>query len=70
MVPYPAKKTAAAAVEAARKTLAYAEAARQCKLGELRSPAPCSPVVIANAMLARRDIPVGASRRSLQAAQA
>jgi hypothetical protein len=34
MVPNPAKKTAAAAVKAARKTLADAEAARQRKLGE------------------------------------
>ena len=70
LVPNPAKKTAAAAVKAAQKTLADAEAARQRKLGELRSPAPGSQTVITNAMLARLDVPVDAARRSLQAAQA
>ena len=70
MVPNPAKKTVAAAVKAAQKTLADAEAARQRKLGELRSPAPGSQTLITNAMLVRLDIPVGAARRSLQAAQA
>jgi len=70
MVPNPAKKAAAAAVKAARKTLAHAEAARQRKLDQLRSPAPGSQIVITNAMLARLDVPVGAARRSLQAAQA
>jgi len=70
MVPNPAKKTAAAAVKAARKALADAEAARQRKLDQLRSPAPGSQIVITNAMLARLDVPVDAARRSLQAAQA
>src|SRR6266545_2752025 len=70
MVPNPAKKTAAAAVKAARKALADAEAARQRKLDQLRSPAPGSQIVITNAMLARLDVPAGAARRSLQAAQA
>ena len=70
MVPNPAKKTAAATVKAAQKTLADAEAARQRKLGELRSPAPGSQTLITNAMLARLDVPVDAARRSLQAAQA
>jgi transposase-like protein len=70
MVPNPAKKAAAAAVKAARKTLADAEAARQRKLDQLRSPAPGSQIVITNAILARLDVPVEAARRSLQAAQA
>src|SRR5271166_241479 len=43
LVPDPAKKTAAAAVKTARKTLASAEAARQDKLTALRSPAPGQP---------------------------
>ena len=40
LVPDPAKKTAAAAVKTARKTLADAAAAREEKLAALRSPAP------------------------------
>ena len=70
MVPNPAKKTAAAAVKDARKTLADAGTARQRKLGELRSPAPGSQTLITNAMLARLDAPADAARRSLQSAQA
>ncbi len=70
MVPNPAEKTAAAAVKAARKALADAGAARQRKLDQLRSPAPGSQIVITNAMPARLDVPAGAARRSLQAAQA
>jgi len=70
MVPNPAKKTAAAAVKTARKTLAGAEAARQEKLAALRSPAPGQATVITNKMLARLDAPVQAARRELQAARA
>ena len=70
MVPNPAKKTAAAAVKTAKKTLASAQAARQDKLTALRSPAPGQPVIITNTMLARLDAPVAAARRDLQAAQA
>jgi transposase-like protein len=70
MVPNPAKKTAAAAVRASGKALADAEAARQRKLDQLRSPEPGSQTLITNAMLARLDIPVDAARRSLDAAQA
>ena len=47
-VPNPAKKTAAAAVRTARKTLATAETARQDKLAALRSPAPGTSAVITN----------------------
>ena len=43
MVPNPAKKTAAAAVNAAKKNLAQAEAARERKLDALRSPPPAPP---------------------------
>ena len=68
-VPNPAKKTAAAAVRTARKTLATAEA-EQDKLTAVRSPAPGQAVIITNAMLARLDAPVTAARRDLQAAQA
>ena len=69
-VPNPAKKTAAAAVRTARKTLATAETARQDKLAALRSPAPGTSAVITNQVLARLDAPVTAARRDLQAAQA
>ena len=70
MVPDPAKKTAAATVRTAKKTLAAAEAARQDKLAALRSPAPGASVVITNTTLARLDAPVTAARRDLAAAQA
>ena len=70
MVPNPAKKTAAAAVKTAKKTLTSAETARQDKLAALRSPAPGTGTMITNEMLARLDAPVDAARRDLQAAQA
>ncbi len=70
MVPNPAKKTAAAAVKAAKKNLAEAGATRQRKLDQLRSPAPGRQIVITNAMLAKLGAPVEAARRELQAAQA
>ena len=70
MVPNPAKKTAAATVRTAKKTLAAAGAARQDKLAALRSPAPGASVVITNTTLARLDAPVTAARRDLAAAQA
>ncbi|HXZ75930.1 MAG TPA: helix-turn-helix domain-containing protein [Streptosporangiaceae bacterium] len=69
-VPNPAKKTASAAVQAARKNLADAEAARQGKLGELKNPAPGQQITITNAMLARLDAPVETARRKLAEAQA
>ncbi len=53
LVPNPAKKTAAAAVKAAKKAVAQAGAARQEKLAALRSPAPGTSTTITNAMLAR-----------------
>jgi len=70
LVPNPAKKTAATAVKTAKKTLAGAETARQCKLAALRSPAPGQAVIVTNQMLAKIDAPVTAARRDLQAAQA
>jgi transposase len=70
MVPDPAKKTAAAAVKTARKTLAAAETAREARLAALRSPAPGTATVITNQALARLDAPVDAARRDLQTAQA
>jgi hypothetical protein len=69
-VPNPAKKTASAAVAAARKALAEAEQARQDKLGKLKNPAPGQETIITNAMLARLDAPVGAARRTLEEARA
>jgi transposase len=69
-VPNPAKKTASAAVQAARKALADAEQARQGTLGELKNPAPGQQITITNAMLARLDAPVEAARRKLAQAQA
>jgi hypothetical protein len=70
MVPSPAKKTAAAAVKAAKKTLADAEAARQAKLDALHRPAPGTAAIITNSDLARLDAPVDAARRKLETAQA
>ena len=70
LVPDPAKKTAAAAVKTARKTLADAAAAREEKLAALRSPAPGTATVITNQALARLDAPVDAARRDLDAAKA
>ena len=70
MVPDPARKTAAAAVKAAKKTLAGAEAAREEKLAALRSPAPGTSAVITNQVLARLDAPVQAARRDRDTARA
>ena len=70
LVPDPAKKTAAAAVKTAKKTLAAAETARQDKLTALRSPAPGTSVMITNQALARLDAPVDTARRDLETAQA
>ena len=70
MVPNPAKKTAAAAVKTAKKTLASAQTAREANLAALRSPAPGTSVMITNATLARLEAPVTAARRDLAAAQA
>ena len=70
LVPNPAKKTAAAAVKTAKKTLADAAAAREEKLAALRSPAPGTATVITNQALARLDAPVDAARRDLDAAKA
>jgi transposase-like protein len=70
MVPNPAKKTAAAAVKTAKKTLASAQTAREANLAALRSPAPGTAVVITNQALARLGAPVDAARRDLAAAQA
>ena len=69
-VPSPAKKTAAAAVKAAKKALADAEAARQAKLDALRRPAPGTTAVITNTDLAKLDAPVDTARRKLETAQA
>ena len=70
LVPNPAKKTAAAAVKTAKKTVAQAEAAREQKLAALRSPAPGTGTILTNQMLARLDAPVQAAARKLQDAQA
>ena len=70
LVPNPAKKTAAAAVKTAKKTLADAAAAREEKLAALRSPAPGTSTMITNQALARLDAPVDAARRDLDAAKA
>ncbi len=70
MVPNPAKKTAAATVKTAKKTLADAAAAREEKLAALRSPAPGQAVIITNQVLARLERPVTTARRDLAAARA
>jgi hypothetical protein len=69
-VPNPAKKTAAAAVAAARKNLAAAEAAREGKLAALHSPAPGTTALITNQDLRKLDAPVDAARRKLETAEA
>jgi hypothetical protein len=48
LVPNPAKKTASAQVKTARTALAGAEAARQRKLDQLRSPALGTTAIITN----------------------
>jgi Helix-turn-helix domain len=70
LVPSPAKKTAASAVNAAKKAAAQAVAARAEKLAALRSPAPGTSTTITNQMLTRLDAPAEAARRKLAAAQA
>jgi len=70
LVPNPAKKTTAAAVKAATKAAAQAEAARDQKLAALRSPAPGTSTVITNKMPARLDAPADAARARLAAARA
>ena len=70
LVPNPAKKTASAQVKTARTALAGAEAARQRKLDQLRSPAPGTTAIITNQDLAQLDKPVQAARRKLETARA
>jgi hypothetical protein len=70
MVPSPAKKTAAATVKTARKTLAAAGTTRETGLAVLRSPAPGTSTVTTSQDLARLEAPVTAARRDLAAAQA
>ena len=70
LVPNPAKKTAAAAVKTAKKTLTAAETAREARLAALRHPAPGTATVITNQALTRLDAPVDAARRDLDAATA
>ncbi len=70
LVPNPAKKTASAQVKTARTALAGAEAARQRKLDQLRSPAPGTTAIITNQDLAQLDKPVQAARRKLDTARA
>ncbi len=70
LVPNPAKKTAAAAVKAAKKAVTQADAAREQKLAALRNPAPGTSTIITNKMLARLDRPAQAARQELEAAQA
>src|SRR6202453_5281512 len=69
-VPDPAKKTAAATVKTAKKTLADATAARQEKLAPRPSPPPGTRPVITSQALAPLDAPVGPARRDLDAATA
>ena len=68
LVPNPQKTDAA--VKAAEKAVAQAEAACDEKLAALRSPAPGTSAMITNQMPARLERPAGAARRELGAAQA
>jgi|HubBroStandDraft_1064217.scaffolds.fasta_scaffold36629_1 transposase len=61
MIPSPAKKTAAARVQAAGRALAAAEADRDAALLALRTPAPGQPVLITNQMLNTINAPVQAA---------
>jgi len=64
-VPNPAKKAAAAQIRRAETLAAAAEAARDAKLLQLRSPAPGQPVTITNQMINALNAPVEAAWREL-----
>ncbi len=68
-VPSPARKTAAAAVRAAERVVAAAEADRDAALLALRSPAPGQPVLITNQMINALNAPVEAAWDELDVAQ-
>jgi transposase-like protein len=70
LVPSPAKKAAAARIRRAEAALDAAEAGRDAKLLELRSPAPGQPVTITNQVLNALNAPVHAACAELGAAQA
>ena len=70
LVPSPAKKAAAARIRRAEAALDAAEAGRDAKLPELRSPAPGQPVTITSQVLNALNAPVHAACAELGAAQA
>jgi len=69
LVPSPAKKTAAAQVRRAAALAEAAEARRDARLLELRSPAPGQPSLITNQMLNRINAPVETAWRELEEAE-
>jgi transposase len=70
MVPNPAKKTAAARVRRAEAAADAAEAERDAKLLELRSPAPGQAAYLTNPMLNALNAPVQDAHHELGQAQA
>src|SRR5713101_667464 len=69
LVPNPAKKTAAAQVRRAETLAAAAEAERDARLLELRSPAPGQASCLTNEMINALNAPLEAAYRELAAAE-
>jgi len=70
LVPSPAKKTATARVRQAETAVDTAEAARDARLLELRTPAPGQAAYLTNQMLNALNAPVEAAWRDLEEAEA
>ncbi len=70
LVPNPARKTAAAAVASAARAVERAEARRDARLAELKTPAAGATVIITNKTLNMLQAPVETARRRLDAARA
>jgi transposase len=69
LIPNPAKKAAAAQVRRAEALAAAAEASRDARLLELRSPAPGQPSLLTNQALNRINAPAETAWRELDAAE-
>jgi hypothetical protein len=69
LIPNPARKAAAAQARRAEALAAAAEARRDARLLELRSPAPGQPSLLTNQMLNRINAPVETAYRELDAAE-
>ena len=69
LVPNQAKKNGRTAVTSAKNAVERAEARRDARLAELKSPAPRTTAVITNKTLNRLEAPVQTARRKLAAAR-